>query len=276
MPSSRSAGDDCLPDVGRVSAAERLSAFGARTGIILGSGLASFADRLDIAFSIPHREIDGFPSPAVSGHDGHFLAARWRTHKVLVCVGRVHLYEGWSASDVVRGVEIMHAAGVSSLVLTNAAGAVNPGVPPGGWLLVSDHLNLTGHSPLRGSAHFADMSAVYSPRLRAAFSAAAKTLELRLPEGIYAAMPGPQYETPAEIRMLRVLGADVVGMSTVLEAIKAHSLGMEVAALSAITNWAAGLSDKPLCHDDVLIGGRSSVEAFARLFELALHEIDGG
>jgi purine-nucleoside phosphorylase len=171
-------------------------------------------------------------------------------------------------------VAFLQTAGISRVILTNAAGSLNRRIRPGGWMMVSDHLNLTGKSPLTGSPHFLDLSNLYSSRLREAFGAAAKATGLDLPEGVYAAVHGPQYETPAEIRMLGILGADVVGMSTVLEAIKAHSLGLEVAALSCITNWAAGLSGQKLDHEEVISCGHASVATLALLLDAAISGIE--
>jgi purine-nucleoside phosphorylase len=244
--------------------------FGAETGLILGSGLAPLASHFESHFELPYDELPGFPKPKVSGHAGHFVGAECHGTKVLVGVGRVHLYEGWEVRQVVRGIHAMHAAGVRHLILTNAAGAVNPGVPPGSWMMIRDHINLTGHSPLRGSSQFVDMTEVYSRRMRAEFQFRARELGWNLPEGVYAAMPGPQYETPAEINMLRVLGADAVGMSTVPEAIQARALGLELAAFSCITNLGAGLSKHPLNHKDVLATGNESIGVFAKLLHAAI------
>jgi purine-nucleoside phosphorylase len=252
---------------------EKFQSFGASIGLILGSGLAPLANAFEAHFSIPYEELPGFPKPRVPGHAGHFLAATCEGVKLLVGVGRVHLYEGWEVRQVVRGIHAMHAAGVKHLLLTNAAGAVNPGAPPGSWMIIRDHINLTGHSPLRGTSHFVDMTEVYSQRLRTLFRSCAREAGMNLPEGVYAAMPGPQYETPAEINMLRVLGADAVGMSTVPEAIQARALGLELAAFSCITNLAAGLSKHPLDHKDVLATGKHSIGGFSTLLRAAIARI---
>jgi len=255
------------------SSEEQLKAFGARVGLILGSGLAPLVQTFPTEFSIPYESLPGFPKPKVEGHAGRFHAVICAGVKLLVGVGRIHLYEGWDVRQVVRGIHALHAAGVQQLILTNAAGAVNPGVPPGSWMIIRDHINLTGHSPLRGSSQFVDMSEVYSLRMRKIFREHARVAGLNLPEGVYAAMPGPQYETPAEINMLRVLGADAVGMSTVPEAIQARALGLELAAFSCITNLAAGLSKRPLDHLDVIATGQDSTAAFASLLGTALPAI---
>jgi purine-nucleoside phosphorylase len=270
-----------------VNAADRLTTFGARVGMVMGSGLSPLAGGLDVELVVPYADMPGIPSPSVDGHPGNFLAARLNGVRVLVALGRVHMYEGWEAGEVVRGIRAMHACGVRCLVLTNAAGAVRQGMSPGSWMMIADHINLTGQSPLRGSGKFIDMSTVYSPRLRLALLEAAARGGIPLAEGVYAAMPGPQYETPAEIKMLGVLGADAVGMSTVPEAIEARALGMEICGLSCITNLAAGLGDTPLDHAGVLETGRAAADAFrvlitgsitaieARAREVALAEMPG-
>jgi purine-nucleoside phosphorylase len=191
-------------------------------------------------------------------------------HPLLLARGRVHLYEGWNARDVAAGVRLMHRIGVTRLILTNAAGTLNPGFPPGQWMMLADHLNLTGTTPLLGGPNFIDLTEAYSPRFREIFRQAATEAGVPLHEGIYASLLGPQYETPAEIRMLRALGADAVGMSTVLETIQARTLGLEVAAFSCLTNWAAGISGQELSHKEVTDTGRTAAGSFATLFERAL------
>jgi purine-nucleoside phosphorylase len=242
---------------------------GAETAIVLGSGLGPFAETLAHDFSIEYGEIDGLPTSGVPGHAGRFIVARLAGKPMLIAQGRVHLYEGWSAQEVVRHVEFMHAAGIKKLLLTNAAGTTNKNFLPGSWMMISDHINLTGHSPLRGGPNFIDMSQVYSPRIRAIFREAASKKNIPLHEGVYTAMPGPQFETPAEIRMLQALGSDAVGMSTVSEATQARFLGMEVAGFSCLTNWGAGLSDATLAHEDVTAVGRAAAGQMVKL----LHEV---
>lgn len=183
--------------------------------------------------------------------------------------GRVHLYEGHSAEKVTAGVRWMAEQGVQRLVLTNAAGTLNPEFHPGTWMMLSDHLNLTACSPLDG-ADFVDLSAAYDPGWRADFRAAAAASGMPLHEGVYAGLRGPQYETPAEIRMLRTLGADAVGMSTVLETIRARALGLPVVAFSCLTNWAAGISAAPLDHEEVLETGRHAAQAMIGLLTTVL------
>jgi purine-nucleoside phosphorylase len=238
-------------------------------GIVLGSGLGSFVERLEILDSVPYSEIDGLPQSKVSGHAGRFVFGKLGGKVVLVAAGRVHLYEGWTAAEVTAHVRWMHSRGLRRLVLTNAAGTLNPNFAPGTWMMLSDHINLTGTSPLLGGANFIDMSEVYSRTMREQFRKGASALGMTLHEGVYAAMLGPQYETPAEIRMLRTLGADAVGMSTVHEAMQARALSMEVAAFSCLTNWAAGIGGTPLSHHEVIEVGKQSasslVELLARL-----------
>lgn len=244
---------------------ERLSQSGVRTAIVLGSGLGPFADALEPDAVFPYAEIPGLPVSTVPGHAGRFVLAKMEGQPLLIAQGRVHLYEGVEAAEIVRGVTLMHEAGIRTLILTNAAGTVNPEFAPGTWMMLNDHLNLTGQSPLRGAPRFVDLTEVYSSRLREIFRLAAGRLGLTLHEGVYAAMPGPQYETPAEIRMLQRLGADAVGMSTVPEAIQARALGLEVAAFSCLTNWGAGLSGQALAHDEVTDVGRASAGALIGL-----------
>jgi purine-nucleoside phosphorylase len=248
---------ECLPVA--------LTSSGARTAIVLGSGLGGFVDSLDHRAVVDYSAVPGLPVSGVPGHAGRYVVAEVAGVPLLIAQGRVHLYEGWSAAEVVRGIEMMHSLGVRTLILTNAAGVVNPAFSPGTWMMLSDHINMTGHSPLRGGAHFVDLSEVYSLRLREKFRAASVGRGMRLFEGVYAAMPGPQYETPAEIRMLRTLGADAVGMSTVPEAVRAKALGMEVAAFSCLTNWGAGMSGGQLDHAEVSAAGRLAAGQFAAL-----------
>ena len=236
-------------------------------GIVLGSGLGGFVDSLSGARTYRYAEIGGLPESKVPGHAGHLHLGQVGGIDVIVAQGRIHLYEGWSAREAASMIRLFHELGVKSLVLTNAAGIVNANLKPGRWMLISDHLNLARQSPLTGTKQFIDQSEVYSRELRELLRA--ESLEVsgtRLPEGIYAWVNGPEYETPAEVRMLRSLGADAVGMSTVPEAIQARALGMRVAALSCLTNYGAGLSTQPLNHEEVMaVGKNASKELFALL-----------
>jgi purine-nucleoside phosphorylase len=240
-------------------------------GVILGSGLGPFADTFN-GRQIPYRNIRGFPQPTVEGHRGLLkIGAR-----VAVASGRFHYYEGWNMDDVVLPVFLLHGLGVRTLVITNAAGGVNRDYQAGDLVLIRDHINLMGAHPLRGpnpagfGPRFPDMSRTYDPALREiARQAAGKPL----PEGVYAAFSGPTYETPAEVRMAERMGADLVGMSTVPEAIAASYLGMRVLGISCVTNMAAGILDRPLSHEEVVETGKKAMPAFARLVEGVLSRL---
>ena len=222
--------------------------------VVLGSGWTPAADRLGApAVEVAVTELPGFLPPAVAGHAGRARSVLVGDTRVLVLLGRTHLYEGRGAAAVVHGVRVAAAAGCRTVVLTNAAGGVREGLQVGQPVLVSDHLNLTATSPLVG-ARFVDLVDLYAARLRALVREVDPSLE----EGVYAALPGPHYETPAEIRMLRGMGADLVGMSTALEAIAARAEGMEVLAVSLVTNLAAGMTGAPLDHAEVLEAGAAS------------------
>ena len=243
-----------------------LDDFAPEIGIVLGSGLGSFAEAIELRAEIPYGEIPGLPVSGVPGHKGRFLLGTLESTRFVVAQGRVHLYEGRTAAEVTASVRIMAAAGIEKLILTNAAGIVNPDrLTPGQWMMLSDHLNLTGVTPLLGGANFVDLSEVYSSALREEFLAAAEATGIELGSGVYAGLLGPQYETPAEVRMLRTLGADAVGMSTVLEAIQGRALGLEIAGFSCLTNWGAGISTEPLNHREVLDAGVEAADTFVQL-----------
>lgn len=244
-------------------------------GLVLGSGLGPLVEEVDAILSVPYEEISGLPASTVPGHAGRFVFGRLAGRRVVVAQGRVHLYEGCTAEEVTAGVRFMQALGARQLLLTNAAGTLHPEFEPGSWMMLSDHLNLTGTSPLLGGANFVDMSEVYSAEWRSQFRASAAAEAVTLHEGIYAGLLGPQYETPAEVRMLRTIGADAVGMSTVLEAIQARALGMQVAAFSCLTNWAAGLSPGSLDHHEVLETGRRAAEQMMRILRRTLASTAG-
>ena len=220
-------------------------------GLVLGSGLGPFVDAIETEASVPFNEVPGLPESRVPGHAGRFVLGRVGGKRMLIAQGRVHLYEGRSAREITAFVRFMSACGAKRLILTNAAGTLNREFAPGGWMMLNDHLNLTGTSPLLGGPNFIDMSEVYSAKLRAHFSATAAEQGMPLHEGVYASLLGPQYETPAEIRMLRVLGAQAVGMSTVPEVIALRHMRVRCAALSCITNMAAGLGAGELDHKEV-------------------------
>ncbi len=238
------------------------------TGIVLGSGLGPLADAVVVEREVPFAEA-GLPVSSVPGHAGKFVFGKLAGAPVVLMKGRVHLYEGHGARAVTAGVRWMAEQGVKRLILTNAAGTLNLAFHPGTWMMLGDHLNLTGTSPLEG-ADFVDLSAAYDPAWRAEFRAVAEKSGMPLHEGVYAGLRGPQYETPAEIQMLRVIGADAVGMSTVLEAIQARSLGLPVVAFSCLTNWAAGISEMPLDHHEVLETGKQAAQAMIGLMTKVL------
>jgi purine-nucleoside phosphorylase len=236
-----------------------------RLGIVLGSGLGAVAESFGIEGDVSYRDVPGLHASTVPGHAGRFVLTRPNSVPVLIAQGRSHLYEGLTAAQVAAQVRVMHDLGVRTLVLTNAAGAVNTTFKVGELMLISDHLNLTGTTPLLGGPHFHDMTEVYSTRLRQLVHSNADAAGIPLHEGVYAGLLGPQYETPAEIRMLRALGADAVGMSTVLEAIQARALGMDVLGISTLTNWAAGIQPGTLSHGEVMETGRSVIGAMTTL-----------
>lgn len=229
--------------------------------IVLGSGWAPAVAALGSPTAVlPMADLPGFTPPTAVGHSGELMSLRIGEHQVLVLAGRVHAYEGHDLRHVVHPVRTACAAGARVVVLTNAAGGLHPDLQAGQPVLISDHLNLTGRSPLVG-AQFVDLTDAYAPRLRRL----ARETDPGLREGVYAGLPGPHYETPAEIRMLRTLGADLVGMSTVHETIAARAAGAEVLGVSLVTNLAAGISDEPISHAEVLAAGVASATRIGSL-----------
>jgi purine-nucleoside phosphorylase len=253
--SQPSSGSD--PDALATLAAEDLTAaVGGEhdVAVVMGSGWAPAADAFGAAEgSVAIGDLPGFAAPTAVGHGGEVRSVRVGDRRVLLFLGRTHLYEGRGVEPVVHGVRTAAAAGVKTVILTNAAGGLAPDHSVGQAVIISDHLNLTARSPLVG-AHFVDLTTLYSPRLRAL----AAELDPTLIDGVYAALPGPHYETPAEIRMLRTLGADLVGMSTALEAIAARAAGLEVFGLSLVTNAAAGVTGEALDADEVIAAGKAA------------------
>ena len=242
-------------------------------GVVLGSGLGAFADTLEHRTETPYSQIPGWPVSTAMGHAGKLVEGRIDDTDVLVMAGRAHLYEGYTAQQAAFGIREMARLGVRSLVLTNASGGINLGYHPGQLVLISDHLNLLGANPLTGpnddslGPRFPDMSEAYSREYREIAKQAGAGLGVTLEEGVYAAVPGPSYETPAEIRYLRTIGADLVGMSTVPETIAANHLGLKVLGISCVTNMAAGVLPKKLVHDEVIETGervRDTLEALLR------------
>lgn len=246
-----------VTDEARRAAAALADATGAGAhdvAVVLGSGWRPAADLLgEPAHEIAMADLPGFVPPSVAGHGGTIRSVTAGGRRVLVLLGRTHLYEGHGTAAVVHGIRTAAAAGCRTVVLTNAAGGIREGMRVGEPVLIADHLNLLATSPLVGP-RFTDLTDLYSPRLRGL----AREIDPSLAEGVYAGLPGPHFETPAEIRMLRALGADLVGMSTVLEAIEARALGLEVFGLSLVTNLAAGMTGAPLDHQEVLEAGRAS------------------
>jgi len=227
-----------------------------RLGVVLGSGLGAFADELEQRVEIPYNEIPGWPVATAAGHAGRLVLGYIDGIPIAVLAGRAHLYEGHSAQRTAFGMQVLHALGARGVILTNAAGGIATYLSQGSLVLIGDHINLQGDNPLPWpECGFPDMTEVYAPRLREIARAAGRELGLDLPEGVYAALRGPSYETPAEIRYLRAIGADLVGMSTVPEAILANYLGLEVLGISCVTNLAAGLSGEKLNHQEVLATG---------------------
>ena len=243
------------------------------TAIVLGSGLGDFASSLSDATSMSYSELPHWPVSSVVGHEGRLVIGTTQGHRVAALAGRCHLYEGFDGQTVTFATRVLGVLGVKALILTNAAGGVNTGFLQGALMVMDDHINLTGHNPLAGpnddrfGPRFPDMSAVYSPRLRGLADAAGKKSGVALSHGVYAALLGPSYETPAEIRYLRTIGTDAVGMSTVPEAIVARHMGIEVLGISCITNMAAGVLPQPLDHAEVMETARRVRGQFIALLE---------
>lgn len=241
---------------------QRCSEWRPEFAIVLGSGLGALVDRMEVLDALPYTDVEALTASTVPGHNGRFVRARLDRVELVVLQGRLHLYEGLEANQVTATIRAISALGVQTVVLTNAAGCLNPDFKLGAWMMIRDHLNLMATSPLcGGSPEFVDMTDAYDPTLRQQLQAQSDELH----EGVYAGVLGPQYETPAEISMLRTLGADAVGMSTVLETIQARGLGMRVAALSCLTNWGAGISREALGHADVVQRGDAAVESLLEL-----------
>ena len=247
-----------------------------RIGIVLGSGLGAFADSLIHSVRIPYTDIPDFHASTAVGHAGELVTGTVGANgrgaaDVVVMSGRFHLYEGYTAQQVVAGIKLFFELGVERVVLTNAAGGINPAFDPGALVLISDHINLQGTNPLVGQydsrygPRFPDMTEAYSAELRRVATETAEELGITLQEGVYAGLLGPNYETPAEIRFLRTIGADLVGMSTVPETIAANQMGMQVLGISCVTNPAAGLGTGKLTHTDVLEIGKRASGSFSKL-----------
>ena len=261
------------------NAIRKRTAIQPEVGMILGSGLGFLADRVSEAVQIPYAELPGFPCSTVAGHEGKLVLGQLNGRAVAVMKGRFHYYEGYPLEKVAMGVRLLCLLGVEFLVVTNAAGAIREGFQPGELMLISDHLNLMGTNPLIGpnaaelGPRFPDMSDAYCRDLRRQAQEVAARLGIPLREGVYAAFSGPSYETPAEIRLLRLVGADAVGMSTVPEVIAACHMGRRVLGISCLSNLAAGLSAAPLSHDEVQQTAEKVKDVFSQLVLSLVREL---
>jgi purine-nucleoside phosphorylase len=264
---------------------DKLAALKPAIGIVLGSGLGAVADAIPNPEIVPYAEIPHFPQSTVQGHSGRIVAGLLAETPVIVMQGRVHFYEGYSPQQVTFPMRVLGALGLRAVVLTNAAGGIAKGYHIGQLIALADHINLMGFNPLNGpneprfgfqpnsGLRFFDMTEAYSKRLRTLAQQAAEAEGFPLAEGVYLAVPGPSFETPAEILAFRTLGATLVGMSTVPETIVARHMGVEVLGISCVTNLAAGLGETPLSHDEVFEAGRQVEHRLARLFERLIPQV---
>ena len=256
-----------------------LGAFSPKVLLILGSGLGALGDEVEHPVVVPYEQVPHMKHSTAPGHKGRFVFGRLAGQDVAVMQGRLHAYEGWSFADAAYPVRVLRLLGAETLFVTNAAGAVNDAFDVGDIMLITDHIKLFAGSPLTGpnvdefGPRFADMSHVYTPALQTVARQAAKELNIRLQEGVYMYFPGPQFETPAEIRAARILGADAVGMSTVPEAIVAAHCGMNVLGFTLCTNMAAGVLDQPLSGDEVIEAGNAAAPRFAALVKRCLQQV---
>ena len=257
---------------------ERIS-FQPEIALVLGSGLGGFAEKIEVKETLPYASIPDFPVSTVAGHAGKFVFGYCDGVPVAVMQGRVHMYEGYTPQEAVLPIRLLHMLGAKVLFLTNAAGGIQPGMHAGEFMLITDQISTFVPSPLRGQnldalgVRFPDMSEVYSRRLNQIIRKIAVNAEIPLKEGVYIQTAGPAYESPAEIRMFRMLGADAVGMSTAIEAIAARHCGMEICGVSCISNLAAGISPHPLTHEEVKEAGDKAAPQFEQLVRQALTEI---
>ena len=257
---------------------ERIS-FQPEIALILGSGLGGFAEKIEVKETLPYAEIPGFPVSTVAGHTGRFVFGYCDGVPVAVMQGRVHMYEGYTPQEAVLPIRLLHMLGAKVLFLTNAAGGIQPGMHAGEFMLITDQISSFVPSPLRGQnldvlgVRFPDMSEVYSKRLNQIIRKIAVNAEIPLKEGVYIQTAGPAYESPAEIRMFRMLGADAVGMSTAIEAIAARHCGREICGISCISNLAAGISPHPLSHEEVKEAADKAAPQFEQLVRQSVAEI---
>jgi inosine/guanosine/xanthosine phosphorylase family protein len=255
------------------------SGFRPRFGLVAGSGFHGLLKQIDVQVSFNVRNLEGYPSPGVEGHSGDILCGYLAGCEVVAFGGRVHLYEGWTAFDVCSSIFLMAAMGVETVILTNAAGLIQKSWAPGDFMVIEDHINLTGANVLAGlevsdpTSRFIDMTGAYDPALSQRLRESMEVCGLPIRRGIYAGVCGPSFETPSEVRALSVLGADAVGMSTVQECIAARFLGMKVIGLSCLTNWAAGVHSASFSHQDVLEAGSAASASASRLLTTFLDGI---
>ncbi len=242
-----------------------------KVALVLGSGLGNYADTMDVKAEIDYSEIKDFPVSTVPGHAGKFIFGYVKGVPVVCMKGRVHYYEGYPISDVVLPARLMKMMGAEILFLTNASGGINPSFSAGSFMLIKDHISCFAPNPLVGAnidelgVRFPDMSKVYNPELLEIIRKTAKECDIPLHEGIYVQLTGPSFESPAEIKMLRTLGADAVGMSTVVEAIAANHMGMKICGISCVANLAAGMTDNPLTHEEVQEASNNAAPLFRKL-----------
>ena len=261
---------------------ESRTALRPRIGVVLGSGLGAFAEELTERTEIPYAEIPGWPPSTAVGHAGKLIIGTLDELPVAVMAGRAHLYEGNTPAQAAYGVRVLGSIGVRTMVFTNAAGGINPALERGGLVLISDHINLQGSNPLVGpnddslGPRFPDMSEAYSREFREIALQVASDLGIPMPEGVYVALLGPSYETPAEIRFLRAIGADVVGMSTVAEVIAANHMGIRSVGISCVTNMAAGMLPEKISHEEVLETGAMVRDTLVRFLRTLLPRLEGG
>ncbi len=248
-------------------------------GLVLGSGLGEYGEKLEHPQFIEYKSIPGFPVSKVEGHKNRFILGTLYGKKIIAMQGRFHYYEGIEQSMMALPVRIMKMAGVKTIILTNAAGGLNPSFKPGDLMVISDHINFSGSTPLRGEnddkmgPRFPDMSEVYAKEYRRKIQKIGEEKNLQLKSGVYVMQSGPAYETPAEVRMFQMLGGDAVGMSTVPEAVAAAHCGMKVIGISCITNLVAGIQDQPLCHSEVMETAQKVKQDFEMLIDTIIHEV---
>ncbi len=249
------------------------------TGLILGSGLGIIADAFEDKKEIPYKKIPYFPASTVPGHSNMLVFGKYKNMDVVLMKGRFHFYEGFTMQEITYPVRVLKELGVKRLIITNAAGGVNRKFKVGDLMIIEDHINLMGENPLRGwsreeiAPRFVDMTFAYSPELIKIALKAAKKIGIKVQRGVYAAMRGPSYETPAEIRMLSIIKADAVGMSTVPEVIVANQLGIKVLGISLITNLAAGILKKPLSHEEVMEASEKAKDKFVKFIKEILNNL---